>query len=63
MFLFYATRDGHSRRIAERIAERLAERAISLRRYGLPSAVSLPGLRAVKFTEASTSGGGRSQAR
>jgi menaquinone-dependent protoporphyrinogen oxidase len=29
MFLFYGTRDGQSRRIAERLAERLAERAIT----------------------------------
>ena len=41
MQLYYATRDGQSRRIAERIAGRLAERGIAASPHGL--AAALPG--------------------
>lgn len=39
MQLFYATRDGQSRRIAERIADRLDERGIPSRPYDLAAAL------------------------
>lgn len=42
MELFYATRDGQSRRIAERIADRLAERGISAVPHDLAGATFTP---------------------
>jgi menaquinone-dependent protoporphyrinogen oxidase len=42
MQLYYATRDGQSRRIAERIAGRLAERGISAPPQGLAAALPAP---------------------
>ena len=41
MKLFYATRDGQSRRIAERIAERLAEHGIETLSPGFGGAAAL----------------------
>ncbi len=42
MELFYATRDGQSRRIAERIADRLAEQGISALPHDLAGAAPIP---------------------
>ena len=42
MELFYATRDGQSRRIAERIAARLAERGIPTVPHDLGAAMPAP---------------------
>ena len=42
MQLYYATRDGQSRRIAERIAGRLAERGIPASPQGLAAALPVP---------------------
>ena len=42
MDLFYATRDGQSRRIAERIADRLAEHGISAIPHDLAGATPIP---------------------
>jgi len=42
MQLFYATRDGQSRRIAERIADRLAERGIAAPPHDLAAALPAP---------------------
>ncbi len=42
MQLYYATRDGQARRIAERIADRLAEKGISASPQGLAAASPVP---------------------
>lgn len=42
MQLYYATRDGQSRRIAERIAGRLAEKGIAASPHGLAAALPVP---------------------
>jgi menaquinone-dependent protoporphyrinogen oxidase len=42
MEIFYATRDGHSRRIAQRIADRLADRGICVSPQDLAGALPAP---------------------